>query len=197
MGNLAKSLRRGDPMIWLTGSALGISILMIAGLILVILVNGLSFFWPKSLERVTLRDGTVLLGEKVGREAIPNPGHEDHLRNHRIQLRLGNRDLSGSDFRWVDESDVASQDEPREAFFVERRERPCRFQHDRARFGYRDAHPHRGNVSRAAALGDVRSRGSRTAGDVDSRTECTGRKRADSAHDLPPGCARPCPRSSA
>ena len=58
MSTLAKSFRRGDPMIWLTGSALGICMLMIAGLIIVILVNGLSFFWPKPLEQATLKDGT-------------------------------------------------------------------------------------------------------------------------------------------
>ena len=31
-----------------------------------ILVNGLGFFWPRPLVRVTLNDGTVLLGEIVG-----------------------------------------------------------------------------------------------------------------------------------
>jgi phosphate transport system permease protein len=122
MVTLMKSVRRGEPMIWLTGSALGICILMISGLILVILTNGLSFFWPKGLEQVTLKDGGVLLGERVAREAIPNPGQPDHLKRHRIQLRLGNRDLSSSDFRWVDEADIASVNSPPEAFFVERRE---------------------------------------------------------------------------
>jgi phosphate transport system permease protein len=109
-------------MIWLTGSALGMSMLMIAGLILVILTNGLSFFWPRTLEQVTLEDGTVLLGERVGREAIPNPGQPDHLQKARIQLRVGNRDLSGYDFRWVDEADITSSTRPEEAFYVERRE---------------------------------------------------------------------------
>jgi phosphate transport system permease protein len=122
MTNLMKSLRRGEPMIWLTGSALGMCMLMIAGLILVILTNGLSFFWPKPLEQVTLQDGTVLLGELVGREGIPNPGQADHLEKFRIQLRLGNRDLTGSDFRWVDEAEIKSRLLPGEAFFVERRE---------------------------------------------------------------------------
>jgi phosphate transport system permease protein len=96
--------------------------LMIGGLIVVILTNGLSFFWPKTLERVTLNDGTVLLGELVAREAIPTPGQADAPERFRIQLRLGNRDLTGTDFRWVDESDIATRDRPREAFFVERRE---------------------------------------------------------------------------
>ena len=47
-------------MIWLTGSALGVSLLMIVGLIGVILVNGLGFFWPRPLVQITLKDGSVL-----------------------------------------------------------------------------------------------------------------------------------------
>jgi phosphate transport system permease protein len=120
--SLVTSFRRGDPMIWLTGSALGICILMITGLILVILVNGLSFFWPQPLEQLTLRDGTVLLGEITAREPIPNPGQPDHLKRHRQLLRVGNRDLFGSDFRWVVEDDVARREQPASAYFVERRE---------------------------------------------------------------------------
>jgi phosphate transport system permease protein len=122
MSALAQSFRRGDPMIWLTGSALGICILMITGLILVILFNGLSFFWPQKLELLKLEDGTVLLGEVVGREPIPDPGQPDHNKKNRLQLRLGNRDLTGSDFRWVRDDDIASREFPKDAFFVERRE---------------------------------------------------------------------------
>jgi phosphate transport system permease protein len=122
MSDFLKSVRRGDPMIWFTGAALGMCILMIVGLVLVVLVNGLSFFWPKHLERLTLKEGAVFLGEIVNREPIPNPGHPDHLERHRVQLRVGNRDLYGFDFKWVDEDDVASRDLPEDAFFVERRE---------------------------------------------------------------------------
>ena len=117
-----KSWRRGEPMIWLTGSALGASILMIFGLIAVVLVNGLSFFWPAHLVQVTLKDGSTLLGEVAGRQPIPNPGHPDHLKKHRIQLRLGNRDLLGFDFKWVDEEDIVKREEPKAAYFVERSE---------------------------------------------------------------------------
>src|SRR5260221_11690749 len=109
-------------MIWLTGSALGLCILMIVGLIGVILANGLSFFWPQALELLTLKDGSIAMGEVVNREAIPNPGQPDHLQNHRVQLRVGNRDLYGIDFRWIDEADIAKRETPHGAFFVERRE---------------------------------------------------------------------------
>ena len=70
---------RGEHLIWLTGSALGICLLMILGLLAVILSNGLGIFWPSRLQQLTLNDGTVLAGELVLRQAIPNPGHPDHL----------------------------------------------------------------------------------------------------------------------
>ncbi len=119
---LSQSLRRGDPMIWFTGSALGICILMITGLVLVILVNGLSFFWPKPIQRVSLQDGSVWMGEQAAREPIPNPGQPDHLQRQRILLRVGNRDLYGFDFKWVPEDEIAERERPPSAYFVERRE---------------------------------------------------------------------------
>ncbi len=122
MSRLATSFRRGDPMIWLTGSALGICILMITGLVAVILVNGLSFFWPQPLELVTLKDESVFLGEVQTREPIPNPGQPDHLKRGRLLLRLGNRDLYGFDFKWISESEIATIERPSAAYFVERRE---------------------------------------------------------------------------
>jgi len=109
-------------LVWFTGSALGLCILMIVGLIGVILVNGLSFFWPQPLQLLTLKDQGVVLGEVVNREPIPNPGHPDHLTKHRLQLRVGNRDLYGIDFRWIEESEVVKREAPHAAYLVERRE---------------------------------------------------------------------------
>jgi phosphate transport system permease protein len=119
---LRKLLSRGEPMVWFTGSALGACLLMIGCLLLVVLVNGLGFFWPAPLWLVTLNDGSVALGEIVNREPIPNPGQPDHLERHRIQLKLGNRDLTGSDFRWIDEAQVAKRERPAGVYYVERRE---------------------------------------------------------------------------
>jgi phosphate transport system permease protein len=109
-------------MIWFTGSALGICLLMIFGLLTVILVNGLGIFWPSRLERIRKTDGTVVAGEIVRRQAIPNPGQPDHLQKHRLQVRVGNRDVYGFDFIWIEESEVEERDQPRSLFFVERSE---------------------------------------------------------------------------
>ncbi|HEX6736951.1 MAG TPA: phosphate ABC transporter permease PstA [Vicinamibacteria bacterium] len=120
--SLRQSLKRGEHLIWFTGSALGVCLLMIAGLIAIIVTNGLGFFWPKPLDQLSLKDGSALLGEVVGREAIPNPGHPDHLEKHRLQLKVGNRDLLGFDFKWVDEDEVTGRQRPGGVFYVERRE---------------------------------------------------------------------------
>ncbi len=120
--SLRKNLARGEHLIWLTGSALGICLLMIIGLLAVILSNGLGIFWPQQIELVTLKDGARVAGEMVQRQAIPNPGQPDHLKKHRLQLKVGNRDLYGVDFRWIDEADVAKRETPRELFLVERSE---------------------------------------------------------------------------
>lgn len=113
---------RGEHLIWFTGSALGICLLLIGSLLVVVLSNGLGFFWPAPIEQVTLRDGAVFMGERMTREAIPNPGHADHLQRHRVQLRVGNRDLLGFDFKWLDEDQIARIEHPAQAYFVERRE---------------------------------------------------------------------------
>jgi phosphate transport system permease protein len=119
---LRKSFSRGDHLVWLTGSALGTSLLMILGLLAVILANGLGIFWPSRIEQVTLEDGSVFAGEPVQRQAIPNPGQPDHLLKHRLQLKVGNRDLYGFDFKWVDEADVKARERPPGVYLVERSE---------------------------------------------------------------------------
>jgi phosphate transport system permease protein len=115
-------LQRGDSAIWLAGSGLGICLLMIAGMILLILTNGLGFFWPGPLVQLTLADGTKALGEMSAREPIPKPGTPEHLKQFRDQLKLGNRDFTGTDFRWIDESAIAAREYPGDVVYVERRE---------------------------------------------------------------------------
>jgi phosphate transport system permease protein len=107
----------GDPFIWLTGGALTLALLLVAGLIGLILYNGLGFFWPSDVVRVALKDGKVLTGPVVDREPIP--GAEGRFR---IKLNVANRDLYGADFQWVDEEAIDRRQYPPDVAVIERTE---------------------------------------------------------------------------
>ena len=109
--------RSGDPFIWLTGSAVAIALLMVAGLVGLILVNGLGFFWPAEVVRLTLADGAVLTGQIAQRETIPGQAGQ-----YRIKLKVANRDLYGADFLWVDEAKIARRERPADVLVIERTE---------------------------------------------------------------------------
>lgn len=120
MKNFWKS---GDPFVWLTGGAFIFSLLMIAGLLFLIMAKGLGFFWPTDIAQVTLEDGSKLLGQVRGREEIPQPGSPIGTpERRRIQLQIGNRDVYGLDFKWVDEDRIKKTDYPQDAVLFERRE---------------------------------------------------------------------------
>jgi len=120
---MKKFWRSGEPFVWLTGGALVFSLIMVAGLVVLVMVNGLGFFWPSSIVRLRLDDGRELMGQIAERESIPQPGAPSGMPvRHRIQLKVGNRDLSGADFVWIDEDKIVRRDDPAEALLVERRE---------------------------------------------------------------------------
>ena len=107
----------GEPFIWLTGGALTLSLLLVAGLIGLILYNGLGFFWPRDVLRATLADGTTLTGQIVEREPVPGSAEQ-----HRFKLKVANRDLYGADFQWVDESQIKRREYPPDVAVIERTE---------------------------------------------------------------------------
>lgn len=115
--------RTGDPMVWLTGTALALALALVGGLVLLVAANGLGFFWPRDIARITLADGTVVIGEIWEREPIPQAEGDPAGRSpHRIKVKQGNRDLFGADFRWVDEADITHVAYPPNLIAVERRE---------------------------------------------------------------------------
>jgi len=107
----------GEPFIWLTGGALAISLLMVGGLIGLILYNGLGFFWPAAVVQVELKDGKVLTGPIAAREAVPGQAGQ-----HRIKIKVGNRDLYGADFVWANEADIVKREYPRDMAVINRTE---------------------------------------------------------------------------
>jgi phosphate transport system permease protein len=111
----------GRAMTWLTGGTLALNLLLILGLLGLLFWNGAGYFWARPLALVTLSDGTTLLGEIQRREARPATAPGAPVA-YRIQLKVGNRDLTGADFRWVDESAIATRSFPEDAMLLERLE---------------------------------------------------------------------------
>ena len=117
-----RNLESGGPFIWLTGGALAACLLMIAGLILVVVPRALSAFWPEDLVEITLEDGKKYVVAVLTEEPIPSAAGAASSPGSRVQVRLGNRDLYGLDFRWIPESQIVSRRSPPDAVLVERQE---------------------------------------------------------------------------
>ncbi|MCA9484289.1 MAG: phosphate ABC transporter permease PstA [Nitrospina sp.] len=114
---------RGDSFIWLTGATLAGCMIMISGLLLAILVNGVIYFWPSEVYRFELKDDTALFGEITDREEIIKIEKGEPVSyGFRIQVKRGNRDLYGDDFIWVNEDDIKSRSMPETLTVFERRE---------------------------------------------------------------------------
>lgn len=115
--------KSGDPFIWLTGGALAVNLILVAGLVMLVSINGLGFFWPSSITHLKLTDGGELLGQVVEREKIPQSGTPSGTTiQYRIKIKVGNRDLYGADFVWIDEAKIAHRDYPEDAVVIERQE---------------------------------------------------------------------------
>ncbi len=105
----------GELFIWGCGAGLSLSLLMIGGLLALILMNGFGYFWPADLVELTLKDGKhvigQLAGEEIGPKGIP-----------RIRVKIGNRDLYGLDYRWINTDQITERAQPSDLMMVERRE---------------------------------------------------------------------------
>lgn len=99
----------GEPMVWLTGSALVLCLGMIAVLLVLVVGNGLRAFWPGDIDRVTLEGGEQVMGIRVAEDS-----------DGRYLYRVGNRDIGQESFRWIDGGEVVEIEQPDDAVMLER-----------------------------------------------------------------------------
>lgn len=113
----------GDSLTALCGGALALNLLLIVALLGLLAVNGGGIFWQKPLEQFTLADGRVVLGEVFDRQPVAaREGESGPSGAERLQIKVANRDLTGADFLWVDESQIRSRALPDSAVALERLE---------------------------------------------------------------------------
>ena len=136
---IKKWFKSGDPMIWLNAAAVSSSLIIVIGLIGLIAVRGLGHFWPKPVMEATYIAPTAnetksvqvkLLGEihdseTVSIQSLKEMGLNVKSENdwvNRSLVKTGNRDISGSDFKWAFDTFLSKVHYPENAITIERRE---------------------------------------------------------------------------
>lgn len=114
----------GEAQVWLTALGLTLGVTMVVGLLVLILVRGLVVFWPQPITEFTLRDGaasaiqgkTNVAGEVVRTQWRRDGGGEE------VQLHIGNKDIYGFNFHWLQSLDIVSRQQPADIIAIERLE---------------------------------------------------------------------------
>jgi phosphate transport system permease protein len=122
-----RSAALGQAFTWLCGGALAFNLLLVIVIMLLLAVNGLSYFWQKDLVQLNLKDGRKMLGEIWEVEQAPATaatvrGEAAAAAIDRLRIKIGNRDVGGLDFAWIDAKDIAGRTKPRDAVLLERLE---------------------------------------------------------------------------
>ncbi|WP_394752187.1 phosphate ABC transporter permease PstA [Crenothrix sp.] len=126
--------KSGKPWIWLNAAAVSTCLIMVVGILGLITVRGIGHFWPAEVGRFVYESDNgqpvVIFGEKVDSTvtslaAAKSAGYkmaenEDALIQY--QLKTGNRDITGSDFRWIQQRRIKEQSYPDDLMVIERRE---------------------------------------------------------------------------
>jgi phosphate transport system permease protein len=111
----------GESFVWFTSMGLAIGLIMVVFLLFLIISNGIRVFWPDETAVIKLNDGTSIAGnilrkqERMGSRGSANVQHE-------MQLFIGNKDIYGLGFKFVDENDVVETKYPKEIMEIERLE---------------------------------------------------------------------------
>ncbi|TAK60692.1 phosphate ABC transporter permease PstA [Methylobacter sp.] len=126
--------KSGTPWVWLNAAAVSTCLIMVIGVLGLIVVRGAGHFWPAQVVQFGYqepgREFQTIIGEHVDTSITPaamakSTGHimsddEDTLVQYLI--KTGNRDITGTDFRWILERNIKQQQSPAELMVVERRE---------------------------------------------------------------------------
>lgn len=127
---------RGEPFLWGLGGALAFGVLLVIGFLVLVAWNGVTTFWPRPVEVITLLSGDKVAGEPTRREAFKvGPEKMGGLSDaakakvtaddgiaHRVLLRTGNYDLYNDDYRWIEDYKIETVETPPGFFFIERQE---------------------------------------------------------------------------
>ena len=121
----------GTPWIWLNAGAVAIALVAVFGLLFLILFRGMSHFWPADVEAFYYeneKNATTVIAEIVEAETVPavsvhginNYQGDDNGNVTRYLVKTGNRDILGSDFRWLYDIDLKKRERAENIMVLER-----------------------------------------------------------------------------
>ena len=134
MKALVKWIADGTPWVWLNAAAVSASILLVAGLLILIGVRGMGHFWPLEVQRIVYQQvngSELILAGQIREEEIVTASRlresglevaEGSEFVTRYLLKTGNRDVIGQDFRWILEPSIISKGKPQSMVVFEREE---------------------------------------------------------------------------
>ncbi len=124
-------LDSGSPYVWLNAGAVSICVVMVIGLILLIAVRGLGYFWPANVvvfDYHAQPDSAAvrMMGEFIEEESVSParagyPDYDDPIIKRHL-IKTGNRMVYGIDFVWVLDAGIKKPIFPESAMVVEHRE---------------------------------------------------------------------------
>ena len=117
----------GTPWIWLNAGAIAIALVAVFGLLFLILVRGMSHFWPANVEAFHYQNANnslTVIAEVIESETVPaDTVHGIDVKEGNVTrylVKTGNRDLLGSDFRWLYDIDLVEREQPENVLVLER-----------------------------------------------------------------------------
>lgn len=119
--------RTGTPLIWLNALAIAVSLCAVVGLVGLLAVKGLAYFWPSNVVEFEYGEparGELVIGEIANREIAEVYANDSDAPNmvERWLIKTGNRREHAPDFRWVNREAVSDLRRPRDLVVLQRTE---------------------------------------------------------------------------
>jgi phosphate transport system permease protein len=126
--------KSGEPWVWTTAGAVALSLIMVYAVVWLTAARGLTHFWPKPVAEVTYQErsgssvrliGEIREKEEVSAARLREQGYDidsPELYTSRYLIKLGNKDLTGVDFKWYPAPMLGEFSYPEDLLAIERRE---------------------------------------------------------------------------
>jgi len=119
--------KSGTPWIWMNAGAVSIALVAVFGLLFLIMFRGMSHFWPANVEAFHYQNdlqamtviAEVIESETVASDSVPNIT-SDTGEVTRYLVKTGNRDIFGSDFKWIYDQGLKERTQPSNVMVLER-----------------------------------------------------------------------------